>query len=90
MLEVEGSFLAKTWKEPLLTKSYRSISFLSHTFKQVERLLLNRLSPFVEEHLIEHQAGFRPGKSTTAQLLNLTQHIEGWVAEKDHWSHFVD
>jgi len=45
----------------------------------MERLLLNRLSPFVEEHLIERQAGFRPGKSTTAQLLNVTQHIEEGV-----------
>ena len=42
----------------------------------MERPLLNRLSPFVEEHLIEHQAGSRPGKATTAQILNLTQHIE--------------
>ena len=26
--------------------------------------------------IIDQQAGFRPGKSTTGQLLNLTQHIE--------------
>ena len=64
--------LLKPGNDPSLAKSYRSISLLSHTFKLVKRLLLNRLSPFVEKHLIEHQAGFRSSKSTTAQLLNLT------------------
>ena len=68
--------LLKPGKDPSLAKSYRPISLLSHTFKLMEGLLLNHLSPFVEERLIEHQAGFRPGKSTTAQLLNLTQNIE--------------
>ena len=30
----------------------------------------------LEQHLIKEQAGFRPGKSCTSQLPNLTQHIE--------------
>ena len=30
----------------------------------------------MDKQLIPEQAGFRPGKSTTSQLLNLTQHIE--------------
>ena len=30
----------------------------------------------LDQHLIKEQAGFRPGKSCTSQLLNLTQHIE--------------
>ena len=38
--------------------------------------ILNRVSPLLEQHLIKEQAGFRPGKSCTSQLLNLTQHIE--------------
>ena len=33
------------------------------------------------EHLIPEQAGFRPGKSCTSQLLNLTQLIEDWYEE---------
>ena len=41
-----------------------------------ERLILNRLSPVIEHVLIPEQAGFRPGKSCTAQVLNLAQHIE--------------
>ena len=39
-------------------------------------MLLNRIAPTIEQHLIKEQAGFRPGKSCTSQLLNLTQHIE--------------
>ena len=52
------------------------ISLLCHLYKLYERLILNRLSPIIEHVLIPEQAGFRPGKSCTAQVLNLTQHIE--------------
>ena len=45
-------------------------------YKLYERLILNRVSPLLEQHLIKEQASFRPGKSCTSQLLNLTQHIE--------------
>ena len=38
--------------------------------------MLNRMAPFVEPLLIREQAGFRPGKSCTSQLLNPTQHIK--------------
>ena len=74
--------LLKPGKDLALAKSYRPISLLSHSFKLMERLLLNRLSPFVEEHLIDQQAGFRRGKSTTGQLLNLTQFIKDGFQEK--------
>jgi len=57
----------------------------------MEQLLLNCLPSFVKEHLIEHQAGFHPGKSTTAQLLNITQHIEdGFQKNKIIGAVFVD
>ena len=49
---------------------------MCHTYKLYEILILNRVSPLLEQHLIKEQAGFRPGKSCTSQLLNLTQHIE--------------
>ena len=39
-------------------------------------MILNRVTPLLERHLIKEQAGFRPGESCTNQLLNLTQHIE--------------
>ena len=68
--------LLKPGKDPSIPKSYRPISLLSHTYKLFERLLLNRIGPVVDKLLIPEQAGFRPGKSTTSQVLNLTQHIE--------------
>ena len=58
--------------EELQTK----ISLLCHTYKLYEQMILNRIAPVVQQRLIKEQAVFRPGKSCTSQLLNLTQHIE--------------
>lgn len=68
--------LLKPGKDPAYAKSIRPISLLCHLYKLFERLILNRLGLAVEPASIPQQAGFRPGKSTTSQLLNLTQHIE--------------
>ena len=68
--------LLKPGKDPAHAKSYRPISLLCHPYKLFEQLILNRLAPVVEPAIIPQQAGFQPGKSTTSQLLNLTQHIE--------------
>ena len=68
--------ILKPGKDSTLPKSYRPISLLCHTYKLFERMILNRLNPLIETMIIDQQAGFRPGKSTTGQLLNLTQHIE--------------
>lgn len=57
-------------------RSYRPISLLCSPFKLYERLILNKIGPLIENQLIPQQAGFRPGKSCTGQILNLTQHIE--------------
>ena len=63
-------------KYSAIPKNYRAISLLRHTYKLYERMILNRISPVVEQRIIKEQAGFRTGKSCTSQLLNLTQHIE--------------
>ena len=85
---VETNYIPKIWrksrvialpkpgKDLSLLKSFRPISLLCHPYKLFERLLLGRLTPVVEPKIIPQQAGFREGKSTTGQLLNLTQHIE--------------
>ena len=44
-------------------------------------MILNRIAPVIEQHLIKEHAGFRSGKSCTSQLLNLTQHIEDGYEE---------
>ena len=68
--------ILKPWKDSAIPKKYRPICLLCHTYKLYERLILNRVSPLLEQYLIKEQAGFRPGKSCTSQLLNLTQHLE--------------
>lgn len=74
--------LLKPGKDPNLPSSYRPVSLLCHTYKLYERILLNRLCPVVDEKLISEQAGFRPGKSCTGQVLNLTQFIENGFEKK--------
>ena len=66
----------KPSKDPEEPKNYRAISLLCHCFKLFERLIVNRVTDLLDEKLIPEQACFRPGKSCTGQLLNLTQHIE--------------
>ena len=39
-------------------------------------MILNLLLPIIDKKLIPEQAGFRPGRSCTGQVLKLTQHIE--------------
>ena len=75
-----------------IPKSYRPISLLCNTYKLYERMILNRIAPTIEQHLIKDHAGFRAGKSCTRQLLNLTQkHIEdGYQECKITGTAFVD
>ena len=56
--------------------SYRPISLLCTSYKLFERLLLVRLSPLVEPVLPKEQAGFRPKRSCSDQVLALTTFIE--------------
>lgn len=72
-------------------KSYRPISLLCHLCKVLERMTLNRLMDATEPYLIPQQAGFRTGKSSTSQILKLTQHIEdGYENRKITGAVFVD
>ena len=68
--------ILKPGKNPQEPKNFRPISLLCHTYKLLERMILNRLLPIADEKLIPEQAGFRPGRSCTGQILKLTQHIE--------------
>ena len=43
--------------------------------KILRKMILNRIAPSIEQHLIKEQAGFRPDKSCTSQLLNLQYNI---------------
>jgi hypothetical protein len=68
--------ILKPGKDASVPKSYRPISLLCHLYKLYERMILNKIAPTIERHLIDEQAGFRKGKSCTGQLLNVTQYIE--------------
>ena len=68
--------ILKPEKDSAIPKSYRYISLLCHAYKLYERIILNRVTLLLEQHLIKEQVDFRPGKSCTSQLINLTQHIK--------------
>jgi len=74
--------ILKPGKDPHSPSSYRPISLLSVCFKVLERLILRRVTPDVEEILSADQAGFRPGRSTCDQVLALTTFIENGFQRK--------
>ena len=76
MEAIEKYCNTETGKDLAKTKSYRPIFLICHMYKLYERIILNRIAPSVDRHLIKEQAGFRPGRPCCSQLLNLTQHIE--------------
>ena len=60
-------------------------------FSLIKLIFKNIITPTIEEHLIKEQAGFRPGKSCTSNLLNGTQHIDdGYQEGKITGTAFVD
>ena len=54
-----------------LRQNYRTISLISHPSKVILKIILNRLQPQANEIIVEEQAAFRAGKSTTEQIFNL-------------------
>ena len=73
--------ILKPGKDSSIPKNYLPKSILCHMLKLYEIMMLNRITPAIEQHLIKEQAGFRSGESCTSQLLNLTQHIEDGYEE---------
>ncbi|UYV73997.1 hypothetical protein LAZ67_11001769 [Cordylochernes scorpioides] len=69
----------KTSDDP---NNYRPISLLCIPYKILERIILNRISPIIEEHLPIEQAGFRPGRNCAEQTLALTTTIEDGFQKK--------
>ena len=52
-------------------QDYRTISLISHPSKVMLKIILNRLKPQAEKIIAEEQAGFRAGRSTSEQILNV-------------------
>ena len=58
------------------TGNYRGIALTSLIMKTINRMILNRLRPVVDPLLRGNQNGFRPGRSTVAQVFALRRVIE--------------
>ena len=55
------------------------------------KILMNRLKQQAEKIIAEEQAGFRPGRSTTEQIFNLTILCEKYLQHQQDLCHvFVD
>ena len=68
--------LQKPGKDPHVAANYRPISLLSVCYKLLERIVLQRINPVVEDLLSVDQAGFRRGRCTSDQVTALTTFIE--------------
>jgi hypothetical protein len=56
--------------------NYRGISLLSTAYKILSKILLARLTPYVNEIIGDHQCGFRRYISTTDQIFYIRQILE--------------
>ena len=74
-----------------LVTNYRGISLMSIAAKLYNKMILNRLVPFVEPLLRKNQNGFRRGRSTLSQILCLRRLIEeSKLSNRDLALVFVD
>ena len=75
----------------LQCQNYRTINLISHASKVMLKILLNRLTPQAETIIVEEQAGFRPGRSTTEQIFSLRILCERYLQHQQELFHvFVD
>lgn len=65
-----------------LMSNYRGISLMSTGAKIFNKMILNRIRPFVEPILRVNQAGFRPGRGTIEMISSLRRLIEGSAAKQ--------
>jgi hypothetical protein len=79
--------LPEQWKESIIVpiykkgdstdcSNYRGISLLSTSYKILSKILLSRLTPYVDEIIGDHQCGFRRNQSTTDQIYCIRQILE--------------
>ena len=76
--------LLKEGKDSKDPTSYRPISLTSCLGKILEKMVANRLIYILESRgiLTNNQAGFRPGRCTTDQILKLVQEASDTIHEK--------
>jgi Reverse transcriptase (RNA-dependent DNA polymerase) len=74
--------ILKPGKDGSDASHFRPISLLSVVFKLLERIILQRIQPLIDEKIPTSQAGFRQHRSCTEQVLALTSHIEADFQQK--------
>ena len=57
--------------------NYRGISLSSLVAKTYNRMIMNRIRPYLDCHLRKNHNGFRSGRITTSQILALRRLVEG-------------
>ena len=57
--------------------NYHTIAFMSHASKVMLKILLARLQQYVNSEITDVQAGFRKGRGTRDQIVNIL-----WIMEK--------
>ena len=73
------------------TCNYRTISLISHPSKVMLKTILNKLKLQAEKIIAEEQAGFRAGRSTTEQILNLRIQCEKYLQhQQDPYHVFIE
>ena len=100
---IDTSQFPNTWKEakilailkpgkpPNEPSSYRPISLLCCFFKLLERIILTRIQRYINPNIPVEQAGFRPDRNTTEQVLALTSLIEtGYERREKTGAVFID
>ena len=62
---------------PKQCSNYRTVALISHTSKEMLKILQARLQPYVNCELPDVQAGFRKGRGTRDQIANIR-----WIIRK--------
>lgn len=71
--------------------NFRGISLLSIPYKVMSKIVLNRIEEYTCEIILEHQAGFMKGRSTTNQIFILKEIISKyWEFNKEFFAIFID
>ena len=70
-------------------QNYLTVSLISHPSKLMLKNILNRLKAQAEKIITEEQAGFRAGRSTTAQIFNLRIICEKYLQHQQDLYHVV-
>lgn len=68
--------IRKPGKDSAIAANYRPIALTSHLGKIMERMIVERLSHYVESHNLIYQSGFKKSRSTMYPIIHLESYQE--------------